>query len=63
MTDQQRAARLAQALRELSELADWLETKAAHLHELGGRGEWPYDLQTAARRVSSTRDYLRELEP
>lgn len=63
MTDQQRAARLAQALRELSELAGELETKAAHLHELGDRGEWPHDLQTAARRVASTRDYLRELEP
>lgn len=67
MTDQQRAAHIAQSLRELDRLAYWLETKAAHLHELGGRGEWPYDLQTAARRVSSTRDYLRdylrELEP
>lgn len=63
MTDQQRAARLAQALRELDQLADELAAKAAHLHELGDRGEWPHDLSAAAARVASTRDYLRELEP
>lgn len=62
MIDQQRAARLAQALRELDRLADELEAKAAHLHELGDRGEWPHDLDAAAARVASTRDYLRELE-
>lgn len=69
MTDQQHAhrlahaLRLAQALRELDQIADELAAKAANLQELGDRGEWPHDLQTYARRVASTRDYLRELEP
>ena len=61
MTDQQRAAQLAQALRELAELVEDMNAKAAHLHELGDRGEWPHDLQSYARRLDSTRDYLLDL--
>lgn len=59
---ERRAALLAQALRELSELVDDMGAKADHLHALGDRGEWPHDLDSYAARVASTRDYLRGLD-
>lgn len=61
MTDQQRDARLHQIDRELTDTLEDMQAKAKHLHGIHEGSEWPHDLEAYARRIESTRDYLREL--
>ena len=65
MTDQQHAARLAQADRELSRHVAELRNLARLLHkqETADPAWIARELSRTAGLVESTRDYLRELEP
>lgn len=60
MTEQERAARLDQVLRELDVLAGEMRSKARYLN---GRDTLAtYYLDAYAARLESTSDYLGELE-
>ena len=63
MTEQQHAARLAQVDKELTELLHDIRLKADRIEQTAPGSLHAFDLEAYARRLRSTRDYLRELEP